>query len=62
MHGFRKHLPLTWRVHRAIKGMDDAVRRRSIFHLWFHPTNLADQEESMFLGLRLDIRTRTPSA
>ena len=52
MHGFRKHLPVSWRIRRAIKGLDDAARRKRVFHLWFHPTNLADQEEQMFLGLR----------
>jgi hypothetical protein len=23
-----------------------------VFHLWFHPTNLADEPERMFAGLR----------
>lgn len=52
MHGFRRFVPLRHRVRRAIKGLDAAVRHRRIFHLWFHPTNLADQMDSMFEGLR----------
>lgn len=52
MHGFRRWLPLSWRVSRAIKGLNAAVRQKKVFHLWFHPTNLADQSERMFAGLR----------
>jgi peptidoglycan/xylan/chitin deacetylase (PgdA/CDA1 family) len=52
MHGRRRHLPVSWRVRRAVKGLEAAAARRRIFHLWFHPTNLADETESMFAGLR----------
>jgi peptidoglycan/xylan/chitin deacetylase (PgdA/CDA1 family) len=52
MHGWRRHVPLSWRVKRAVKGLHAAARDRRIFHLWFHPTNLADQSERMFEGLR----------
>jgi peptidoglycan/xylan/chitin deacetylase (PgdA/CDA1 family) len=52
MHGGRRFLPLSWRVRRAVKGLNAAARERRVFHLWFHPTNLADQTESMFAGLR----------
>jgi hypothetical protein len=51
MHGVRRHIPVSRRVLRAHKGLEDAVRRRRIFHLWFHPTNLADETEAMFGGL-----------
>jgi peptidoglycan/xylan/chitin deacetylase (PgdA/CDA1 family) len=52
MHGYRRYLPLSVRVRRAVKGLDAAAERRRVFHLWFHPTNLADEIERMFLGLR----------
>lgn len=52
MHGFRRYIPLSRRVCRAIKGIDAAARERRVFHLWFHPTNLADEMEAMFRGLR----------
>jgi hypothetical protein len=52
MHGFRRYIPLSWRVKRARKGLDEAVRQKRVFHLWFHPTNLADGMEAMFAGLR----------
>lgn len=52
MHGLRRHIPLGLRVRRAVKGLRAAVRERRVFHLWFHPTNLADQPDRMFAGLR----------
>lgn len=52
MHGRRRHIPLALRVRRAHKGIERAARERKIFHLWFHPTNLAEHSEPMFAGLR----------
>ena len=52
MHGRRRYVPMSLRVRRAVKGLDRAARDRRIFHLWFHPTNLADEPERMFSGLR----------
>lgn len=51
MHGLRRLIPIGFRVARARKGLADAVARKRVFHLWFHPTNLADQTEAMFAGL-----------
>jgi peptidoglycan/xylan/chitin deacetylase (PgdA/CDA1 family) len=51
-HGFRRGIPVSWRVRRALKGLDAAVREQRVFHLWAHPTNLADRTEAMFGGLR----------
>ena len=36
------------------RGCAAAVRERGVFHLWTHPTNLADETEAMFGGLRRD--------
>ena len=52
MHGMRRFLPMSLRVRRAIRGLQRAEEENKIFHLWFHPTNLADGIEPMFLGLR----------
>jgi Polysaccharide deacetylase len=52
MHGVRRHIPLSVRVSRALKGLEAAVEQRRVFHLWFHPTNLAFETDSMFEGLR----------
>ncbi|HEX6739950.1 MAG TPA: hypothetical protein VF310_16850 [Vicinamibacteria bacterium] len=51
MHGVRRFVPLGRRVARAVKGLDAAARERRVFHLWFHPTNLADHPEAMLAGL-----------
>jgi hypothetical protein len=52
MHGPRRLLPVSLRVRRARKGLAEAVRQRGVFHLWTHPTNLADETEAMLGGLR----------
>ena len=39
--GCRRLIPNRLRIRRAIRGLDRAVARREIFHLWFHPWNLA---------------------
>lgn len=52
MHGFRRYIPISRRIRRAMKGLDAAVQEKKIFHLWFHPTNMADESEKMFAGLR----------
>jgi hypothetical protein len=51
MHGVRRYVPGSRRVTRALKGLEAAVRTKRVFHLWFHPTNLADGLEPMFDGL-----------
>lgn len=51
-YGVRRFIPRSWRVKAAIRGLEAAVRESRVFHLWFHPTNLADDTESMFAGLR----------
>jgi hypothetical protein len=52
MHGLRRYIPVRARTRRAIKGLDAAVRQKRVFHLWLHPTNLAEQMDRMFSGLR----------
>jgi peptidoglycan/xylan/chitin deacetylase (PgdA/CDA1 family) len=52
IHGWRRLIPVSWRVRRALKGLDAAVREQRIFHLWAHPTSLADEAEAMLGGLR----------
>lgn len=52
MHGVRRRIPVSRRVSRALKGVDRAAREHCVMHLWFHPTNLADETEAMLGGLR----------
>lgn len=51
-HGIRRLIPVQSRVRRALKGLDAAARERKLFHLWLHPTNLADRQLEMVAGLR----------
>lgn len=54
MKGNRRHfVPVSVRVRRARKGLDAAVRQKRVFHLWFHPTDMAEEVDRMFSGLRL---------
>jgi peptidoglycan/xylan/chitin deacetylase (PgdA/CDA1 family) len=52
MRGPRRYIPLSVRVRRAVKGLERAAAECQILHLWLHPTNLADESERMFAGLR----------
>jgi peptidoglycan/xylan/chitin deacetylase (PgdA/CDA1 family) len=52
MRGARRYIPVSVRVRRAVKGLERAATEGRIFHLWFHPTNLVDEQEQMFAGLR----------
>ncbi|MEV0595079.1 polysaccharide deacetylase family protein [Nonomuraea cavernae] len=40
-NGLRKLIPISSRVRQARLGLDRAVRRGEVYHLWFHPFNLA---------------------
>lgn len=51
-HGIRGLVPIQRRVRRALAGLDAAASQRRVFHLWFHPTNLADRLHPMMSGLR----------
>lgn len=50
-HGWRRAIPVSLRVKRAVKGLESAARQKRVFHLWFHPVNMADCMEAMFSGL-----------
>lgn len=49
--GFRKYIPIKTRVIKAKKGIDKAVRNKEVFHLWFHPFNLASDPQGLLNGL-----------
>lgn len=48
--GIRRFIPTSARVRQARRGLEQAVRRGQLFHLWFHPFNLGTSEE-MFEAL-----------
>lgn len=51
MHGFRKYIPLKSRTTKALKGIQRAINEKKIFHLWFHPFNIATNQEKLLKGL-----------
>lgn len=50
--GIRGAVPVALRVRRAKKGLDAAAADGRVFHLWFHPTDLAARSDDMLDGLR----------
>ena len=50
-HGLRRWIPIAARVRKAKRGIRSAIRHRGVFHLWFHPFNLADDEALLLDGL-----------
>jgi len=46
-----KFLPRGFRSKKSIKGLDRAVKNKEIFHLWFHPFNLASDPDSLLSEL-----------
>jgi peptidoglycan/xylan/chitin deacetylase (PgdA/CDA1 family) len=69
--GVRRLVPVSARVRKARRGLRRAVREGAVFHLWFHPFNLAPDRRAMLGALdqilaevaalraagRLDVRT-----
>ena len=49
--GARRLVPMRARVRKARRGMHRAVREDKIFHLWFHPFNLAVDRPAMLRAL-----------
>jgi hypothetical protein len=52
-HGIRGLIPIERRVRRALIGLGNAADQGRVFHLWFHPTNLAERYQPMIAGLRV---------
>lgn len=50
MNGFRKYIPLNARIKKACKGLKKAAKEKKVFHLWFHPYNLATAPEILLQG------------
>jgi hypothetical protein len=51
MNGFRSLIPVRFRVYKARKGIRRAIKDKKIFHLWFHPFNIATNQEKLLYGL-----------
>ncbi|HHY82868.1 MAG TPA: polysaccharide deacetylase family protein [Clostridiales bacterium] len=49
--GIRKIIPISSRIRKAKKGIRRAIERGEVFHMWFHPFNLASDPEGLLKGL-----------
>lgn len=49
--GWAKFIPISFRVRKAKTGIDSAISNKQIFHLWFHPFNLASDPDGLIYGL-----------
>ena len=54
--GYKKFIPPSMNAFRVRRGLDRAVRRREILHLWFHPFNYGFRKEDQFRGLESVLR------
>lgn len=55
-NGLRKFIPISSRVKKAQKGIDKAIKNGEVFHLWFHPFNLATDRLGLLNGLEEILR------
>ncbi|MBP9863860.1 polysaccharide deacetylase family protein [Patescibacteria group bacterium] len=52
-HGWGKGLPVMARVRKVVKGIDEAMQQKRVFHLWFHPFNIASDPNGLIGGLEM---------
>ncbi len=45
--GIRKYIPKGLRAYKAKRGIDSAIKKGEIFHLWSHPIDFADQTSKL---------------
>lgn len=51
MDGYRSFLPIILKIRKARKGIRKAIRDKKVFHLWFHPFNIATNRSKLLYGL-----------
>lgn len=49
--GWARYLPVSFRVKKTKTGIERAIENKKIFHLWFHPFNLATDPKNLLKGL-----------
>lgn len=50
-HSWARFLPVSFRVQKSKKGILKAIQEKKIFHLWFHPFNIASDPDILLKGL-----------
>lgn len=51
MDGIRSYIPVETKINKTRKGISKAIRDKKIFHLWFHPFNIATNPKTLLYGL-----------
>ncbi|CAN5347072.1 hypothetical protein BH10PAT1_BH10PAT1_6030 [soil metagenome] len=51
--GFKKYIPFGLRFLKSVFGINRAIKRKEIFHIWFHPVDFANNTKSLFKELEL---------
>lgn len=54
--GIRKFIPKRLRFIKAKLGIDIAIKKNQVFHLWFHPIDFANDTEKLFSDLENILR------
>jgi len=49
--GFKKHYPVNMLAIKSINGLKRAIRRKEVFHIWWHPFNFGFKTEEHFHAL-----------
>ncbi len=49
--GWAKYVPIGMRIAKAKAGIRAAIKKDQVFHLWFHPFNLASDPDNLLHGL-----------
>jgi len=49
--GIKKYIPGSVRVLKAKMGIDQAIKQKKVFHIWFHPIDLTDEPTKLLNSL-----------
>lgn len=49
---FRKFIPMKSREIKAKRGINKAIQEKKVFHLWFHPHNIATDPTNLLKGIK----------
>lgn len=46
--GLKKFIPKDFRYYKSIFGINNAIKQKKVFHLWFHPIDFVDDTKKLF--------------
>ncbi len=51
--GWARYLPVSFRVRKIKAGIKQAVKKKAVYHVWFHPFNIASKPDDLLTGLEM---------